>query len=298
MGSGMRAAPYATIAVAILAVSCATLFIKYTESPTLVVAFYRMGLATLLVLPFALRAPDLRTLSPRDHGLLVLTGVILAVHFATWISSLKENRVDTAASLTLVTSHPLLVAVVSHFAFRERLRRLTAVGVALGLSGVAVIALGSGTAAGTGLGNALALVGGVMAGLYILAGRRFRQRLSLATYAFVVYAYATATLLLMTFATGLTPVPTATDPVREGLLFLALAGISQIGGHPLYNWALKYVPATTVSVSLLGEPILGSALVWAFLGEVPASAVALGAALALPGIFLTGYSLERGKSPP
>jgi len=290
----MRRSAYAAIAVAIVCVSFATPLIKLTskDTHTLVVAAYRMTFATLFLAPFALRSRDLRTLSRRDLGLLTATGLVLAVHFATWIASLKEVPVPTASSLVLVTAHPLLVAVVSHFAFRERMRRLTAVGIALGLCGVAVIGFASGGAAGAVLGNALALVGGVMAGLYLLAGRRLRQRLSLVAYAFPVYAVAAIALLAATAVAGVSLEP-AGDRTRELLLFLGLAGISQIGGHTLYNWALKHVPATTVSVSLLGEPIGGSLLTWAILGEVPPGMVAVGAALALPGIFLTGYSLEK-----
>jgi len=291
----VRRAAYAAIAVAIVCVSCAALLIKWTASPTLVVAAYRMTFASLILAPFALRAADLRSVSRRDLGLLTATGIVLAVHFAAWMPSLKEVAVPTTASLVLVTSHPLLVAGISYSVFRERLRMLTAIGIALGLSGVAVIAFASGSSAGTLLGNTLALLGGVMAGLYLLAGRRLRQRLSLAVYAFAVYSVAAVTLLAAALVNGDSLQP-AGDLPRELLLFLGLAVISQIGGHTLYNWALRHVPATAVSVSLLGEPMGGSLLTWAFLGEVPPGMVALGAALALPGIFLTGYSLETGTS--
>jgi drug/metabolite transporter (DMT)-like permease len=292
----MRGKGYAAIAVAIICVSVAALLITWTASPSLVVAAYRMGLAALFVLPLALRSRDLRTLSRRDLALLAATGIVLAVHFASWMASLKEIAIPPASSLVLVTAHPLLVAGISHFVFRERIRRLTAVGIALGMCGGALVAFGSGTAAGTILGSGLALLGGVMAGLYLLAGRRLRQRLSLGTYAVVVYGVAAAALFAAVLAAGLPPFPGGDLP-RELLLLLSLAGISQIGGHTLYNWALGYLPATTVSVSLLGEPIVGSLLIWAFTAAAPPVLVVLGAGIALPGIFVTGWSLEKGNRP-
>jgi drug/metabolite transporter (DMT)-like permease len=290
----MRAAPYLAIAGAIVAVSFATPLIKLTASPTPIVAFYRMALAALILLPFAVRAPDFRSLSRRDFAILAGTGIVLAVHFATWIASLKELVVPTTSSLVLVTSHPILVALVSHFVFRERVKRLAAIGISLGLTGVAVIALGSGTAAGTLLGNSLAFLGGVMAGVYILVGRQMRQRLSLATYAFVVYGVAAVALLIGSLAGGLSPVPSGVF-AEEFAILLGLAVISQIGGHTLYNWSLRHVSATVVSVSLLGEPIGASLLTWSIFGEVPPVLVAAGAALALPGILLTAYSLESHR---
>jgi len=293
MGVAVTRGPYLAIAAAIVAVSCATPLIQSTsrETSSLVVAAWRMLLASIILLPFALRAPDLWTLSRRDLGLLAGTGLVLAVHFAAWITSLKEVAVPTVSSLVLVTSHPLLVAAASTLLFRERLRPLTLAGVGLGLAGVAVIALGGPSA--TFLGNTLAFLGGVMAGIYLLAGRRLRQSLSLATYAFVVYVVAAGVLFLAIAVAGISPVPSGGG--SEWLLLLGLAGISQIGGHTLYNWALKHVPATLVSVSLLGEPIGGTLLSAAFLGTAVPQFAAIGAMLALPGIVVTGYSLERER---
>ena len=137
-----------------------------------------------------------------------------------------------------------------------------------------------------------------MAGIYFLAGRRLRQRVSLPVYAFVVYGTAAGALFVLAGATGrLAP---AGDLRRELLLFGAMAIVPQLGGHTLYNWALRYVPAPVVSVSLVGEPIGSTLLAWILLHEVPSDLVAVGALLALAGIFLTAYSTAggTGKVPP
>jgi len=287
----MARGPYAAIAAAIVAVSTASILIRWSDSDAFTIAFYRLGFATLILLPFALldRTTPLRSLLRRDALLMAGIGVVLAAHFALWITSLKTAGVTVASSVVLVTSHPVMVALVSHFLLKERVSRMTAAGIALGFAGVVGIAVADlGVSTTTLGGDVAALGGGVMAGIYFLAGRRLRQRVSLPVYAFVVYGSAAVALFVLAAATGkLAP---AGDLRRELLLFGAMAIVPQIGGHTLYNWALRYVPAPLVSVSLVGEPIGSSILAWLLLTELPSALVAIGALLALSGIFLTAYS--------
>jgi drug/metabolite transporter (DMT)-like permease len=247
-------------------------------------------LAAVLVIRVVLgRDVTLRRLPRRDVLLMTGIGAILATHFSLWISSLKVPQESIASSVVLVTSHPLLVGVLSHFVLKERLSKWMAVGIVVGFSGVIVIAVADYGPGGSLLyANTLAFVGGIMAGLYFLAGRRLRQRVALLDYALVVYACATAVLFLYAVVLGesLTPVG---NPDTELLLFLALAVIPQIGGHTLYNWSLRWVPAPVVSLSLVGEPVGSSLLAWAILSQVPSAGVAVGALLALLGIYLTVY---------
>ena len=293
----MARGPYAAIAAAIVAVSLSSILIRWSESDAFTIAFYRLGFATLILLPYAAidRTTPLRRLARRDVLLMAGIGVVLAAHFALWITSLKTAGVTVASSVVLVTSHPVMVALVSHFLLKERVSAMTAAGIALGFSGVvaiAVVDLGSSTT--TLAGDLAALGGGVMAGIYFLAGRRLRQRISLPVYAFVVYGVAAAALFVLAAGTGRTA-PTG-DLRKEFLLFGAMAIIPQLGGHTLYNWSLRFVTAPVVSVSLVGEPIGSSLLAWILLNEVPSNLVALGALLALAGIFLTAYSTASAAS--
>jgi len=304
----VRSAPLAAILVAVVCVSFASVFIRWSESPALTIALYRMGFATLLLAPFLATAKgaQMRALTPRDFGLLAVVGFALAAHFATWILSLQ--LVDVATSVVLVTSHPLLVALVSHVAFRERVNRQTALGIGLGFGGVVAIALAQ---AGRGpnplLGSLLAFLGAIAAGAYLLAGRRLRQRMDLVPYAVTVYAFSTLFLVLFVVMAA-TPIVLTSNVGRELGLFLAMAAVSQIGGHTLYNYALKHVSATVVSTSLLGEPVGASILAFLLLGEAPGCAggtgpcpatglVIAGSALALTGILLTARaSVQRRRN--
>lgn len=289
--------PYVAIAIAVVCVSFAAIFITWSESDPITIALYRLAFASLILLPIAVLHPS-RPLRQVDRkGALVMSGVgaLLATHFALWITSLKTEGVTVASSVILVTSHPLLVGLVSHFVLRERLNRMSALGIVLGFGGVLIIATAAyGVSTITLVGNLLAFFGGVMAGFYFLAGRRVRQRVPILGYALVVYASATAVLFVYALVLGQSLVPTGDVP-RELILFLALAVIPQIGGHTLYNWSLRYVSASVISLSLVGEPIGSSLLAWVLLSQVPGPAVAFGGILALGGIYLTMMG-ETGRA--
>ncbi len=306
----MRRAPLVAILIAVVGVSFASIFIRWSLSlgaSAIEIAVYRLGFATLLLAPFLAAGPgvQLRTLTPRDYALLAIVGLGLAAHFTTWILSLA--LVDVATSVVLVTSHPILVAVISHFAFRERVTRLMVLGIGLGFGGVVLIALAQwGGGSTTLLGSILAFLGAVGAGAYLLAGRRLRQRIDLIPYATIVYAFSVIFLLAFSVA-GATSIVVEENFAALMGLFLLMAVVSQIGGHTLYNFALRHVSATVVSTSLLGEPVGASILAFLLLGEVPGcpggtggaacpatSLVLVGAVLALAGIYLTARESLRG----
>ena len=279
------------VALAVVSVSFSAIFIAWSASPFITIALYRLAIASLILAPFALldRARALWHVSRKDLFGMVGVGVILATHFTLWIGSLKIEgvSVSVASSVILVTSHPLLVGLLSHYVLRERLNAWMALGIGLGFSGVVVIAIADSNARSSSLvGDLLAFLGGVAAGFYFLAGRRLRQRIPLIAYAFVVYLSATGVLFLYTLGLRESLVPMGDLP-RELLLFLAMAVIPQIGGHTLYNWSLRWLTAPIVSLSLVGEPIGSSLLAWVLLNQVPGVAVAIGGALALAGIYIT-----------
>ena len=286
----MARRPYAAIALAVASVSFSAIFISWSTSPFITIALYRLALASLILTPFVLgNRGVLLALSRKELFGMMGVGAILATHFTLWIGSLKIEgvSVSVASSVILVTSHPLMVGLLSHFVLRERLNGWMALGIGLGFSGVVVIGIADSTARTASLaGDLLALLGGVAAGFYFLAGRRLRQRIPLLAYAFVVYVTATGVLFLYTLTLHESLVPVGDVP-REMLLFLAMALIPQIGGHTLYNWSLRWVPAPIVSLSLVGEPIGSSLLAWVLLNQVPGIAVGFGGALALAGIYLT-----------
>ena len=275
--------PNVALLVSIVAISTASIFIRMSGAPPLAIATYRLTFATLMLLPFYIRSGGpgrLAASSTRDILTLVAVGVVLAIHFGSWITSLGLTSV--ASSVLFVHVDPIFVAVVSHFYLGERIGRGTLIGIILAFAGAATIAFGD---AGVGdaslLGDLLAIIGAVMLGLYILAGRRLRQSLDLVSYVTPVYATSAVALAMASIATGTSLWP---YPWSELLLFFVIALVPMIFGHTVYNWTLKWLSAPLVSISLLGEPVGATILAYLLLEEVPSVLTLFGGVLILLGI--------------
>jgi drug/metabolite transporter (DMT)-like permease len=286
--------------VGIAATSTASLFIRYAqaEAPSLAIAAWRMVFAALILAPVALtrRRAELRKLKRATLWAALLSGALLAVHFAAWITSLAYTSV--ASSVALVDTAPLWVALAAPL-IGERIPRWAWLGLALSLAGGIWVALSDACSlSSTGLacpsaadffagqavwGDLLALVGGISAAGYLLVGRRVRVGLSLLSYIFLVYGMAACVLMTLLVFSGL-PVIAYTPSTFGWFLLLALA--PQLLGHSSYNWALGYLPAAFVSITLLGEPIASTALAWLFLSETPSALKLSGMALILGGIWV------------
>ncbi|MFC7165319.1 DMT family transporter [Halospeciosus flavus] len=291
------------VAVAIAAVSTSAILVRWSGAPSVVKAFYRVLFMTAAIAPFALRdVDDLRAISGRDLGFAVVSGLALAVHFASFFESLEWTSV--AASVTLITTQPIFVGAGAAVLLDERLTPRMVGGMAVALVGAFCMSIGpivvdpllgggdivaalttafAGSSAQL-YGNALALVGAVVGAVYTLSGRSLRQRLSLFAYTFVVYAVCTAALGAIAVGSG---APLLGYSETEWGLFLAMALLPGMFGHTVINWALKYVESSVVSVSLLGEPVGSTILALVLLGEVPEVVTVLGGAVVLVGIFVT-----------
>lgn len=273
------------IIIAVVAVSFSAIFIRWVdEAQPLAIAAYRLGFTTLVLLPFAFsQRQEFQRIERRDFSIMVAIGVVLAAHFAFWITSIEETSV--ASSVILVTSHPLFVGIISHYYFKEKLSLTNAIGIIVAFSGIIILSVGDWGLGGTNFrGDMFALVGAFAAGTYILGGRQIRKTYSLITYVFVVYAVCTVVLFLTCIALS---VPLYSFPRNDWVLFILMALIPGILGHTVYNWTLRYVKASVVSVSLLGEPIGASILAVFLLSEVPTIYTVIGGAIVLAGIYLT-----------
>lgn len=285
---------YAGIAVAIISISFASIFIKWSEAPAVIIAAYRMLFAALILMPFALRKAyreEMRWLERRQWWAVGLIGIILAFHFVAFNAALKETSV--ASATILITCHPIVVGVLGYIYLKERPRRSGA-GIVLGLAGVVVISSAD-LSGGAIYGDLLALAGMLAAAFYLLGGRVLRQRVSVIPYAFLIYLIAAAVLFLSAVATG---VPLWPYPADELVLFLALAAVSTIFGHTLLNWSLRYMPAAFVSLSMLGEPVGASILAFFLLSEAPSAGMLVGGAMVMAGILLTAGSAPTDDRTP
>lgn len=285
---------------AILAVSTASIFIRFAqrEAPSLVIAALRLTFAALLLAPIALtrHRDELRALTHRELLLGLLAGFFLAIHFATWISSLEFTTV--ASSVVFVSTGPLWVALLSPMLLNERLARAAIIGLALALLGGTIIGLSdicswdrqlscgnlSNAMQGRAMwGNFLALAGAWAVTGYLIIGRKLRVKMSLIPYVFLVYGMSALVLIVIMFAAGESPL--GYSPKIYWFIFL-LAAFPQLIGHSTYNWLLKYLSATFVAVTTLAEPIGSAILAFFFLQETPTPPVMLGGIFILIGIYL------------
>lgn len=279
-----RISSYLVLVIGVLAVSTASTLIRLAQAALtpLAVAAWRLTLASLILAPFALtrRRAEWRTLSRREWGLLLVSGLLLAIHFAAWITSLALTSV--AAAIVLVSISPLFVGLLNYLLWREKLPRLILLGMVITLVGVAVIGLDDlGLGTHRLRGDFLALLGALTAAGYLLIGQQLRPHLSLLGYVFPVYA--TAAIALMTFAL-LRSTPLTGYALVSWRWLLLLALIPQLIGHSALNWALRDLPATYVSLSTLAEPLCSILLAWGVLSEAPTLVAFLGGVLVLLGL--------------
>jgi len=287
MAWGREPRVYGVLLGGIIVISFSSILIKLISAPALVIASFRLGLATLLLAPFAWRGrEELRQLSRSRDDLLfsLLSGLFLALHFITWISSLKYTSV--ASSVVLVSTSPIFVGLGARFILRERLSPKLIWGIVLSLAGGVLISYGDlRFDREEFLGDLLALGGAVSVAAYFLIGRRVRRwgQIGFLDYIFIVYGLAALVLL------------TATLAARQSLygypsrayLFLALLALGpQLLGHSSLNWALKHASAPTVAVATVGEPVGATILAYLILGEGLTLLKGLGGLFILVGIYL------------
>ncbi len=288
------------LAVAIVAVSTASILIRFaqTEAASLTIAALRLVFATLLLAPLALTRyrAEVRSMTRRELLLGAFAGLFLAIHFATWISSLEYTTV--ASSVVLVSTGPLWVALISPFFLREQLTRTALLGLGLAILGGVIIGGADACRWDSGIrcvgfdqfvhgraiwGNSLALMGAWAVSGYLVIGRRLRPSVPLVPYILVAYGSAAVCLVIAMLAFGETPF--GLKPITYFWILL-LAIVPQLIGHSTYNWALGFLPAALVAVATLGEPIGSAALALIILNETPGLPALCGGALILTGIYL------------
>lgn len=286
---------YLWLAVAIAAVGPSSVIGRLAgEAPPLVISFYRLLFATLLLAPYfgwnMWRTRE--RVATRDILMLGGVGLMLAAHFAVWVTSLFYTSV--ASSAVLVATEAIWVPLGAAFVLRERLGGRVWVGIAVAFTGTLALVAGDSGGFGSGpdpvLGDILAVAGAIAASLYFLAGRRFRQRMSLPTYAFIVYAWSTLFLFLFVMVRG--------DPLTgyrsDTVAWMAVFAIGpMILGHTIINYVLRWIQPHVVSTAILLEPLISSVLAVVVLEERVGLLVYVGGAVVVLGVLLAASKPAR-----
>lgn len=285
-----RALPL-VLAAATLGISVSGPLARLAEAPPLAIAVWRLVLSLVIVAVVLLASGAWRewqTLSRSDLAVATTAGAMLALHFWSWIASLEMTSI--AASVLLVNLHPAVIVTGSVLWLGERPTRAQVVGLLVALVGAAIVGLGDRWLAASesvvvnpraSLGNLLAFIGAVTVGLYYLAGRSLRQRLSLWAYVGLVYSAC----LLVLFALAVWQrTPLWPYAPRELGIFALIALGPMLAGHTGFNWSLKYVPAYVISFALLLEPVGAALIAWLWMRETPSVATLVGGSVVILGL--------------
>ncbi|MGE5733176.1 MAG: DMT family transporter [Gemmatimonas sp.] len=285
--------PSLVLVLALIGISFAGPLVRLSHAHPLAIAIWRLGFSLIIIAIALVVTGSWRQWQRLDRSrtmVAVGAGAMLALHFWTWNSSIAFTTV--AASVVLVNTQPALVALLSAGWLREPPSRRQWMGIGIAMAGAFVVALpdmaaAANAATGRALfGDLLALAGAATAACYFVAGRKLRSTLDIWPYVAVVYG--TCFVVLIALA-AIVRAPVLHQPPREIAIFSALAIGPMLFGHTGLNWALKYLPAYVVNLTLLGEPV-GATLLAAILPgirEVPGIATLVGGALILVGIYVT-----------
>ncbi|WP_138418989.1 DMT family transporter [Aquibacillus sediminis] len=284
--------PAIAIIIGVFAVSTAAVLVKLAEgAPASIIANYRLLLAVIIMAPYVFfkHRKELLSISKKDWSLSICAGVFLAFHFIFWFESL--NYTSVASSVVLVTLQPIFAFIGTFLFFKERFSHATIISMIIALTGSVIISWGDFKISGLALfGDILALVGAIMITVYFLMGQNVRKRLSLMTYTFIVYGFSSLTLIVYNLIYQHSFLGYSS---YQWWIFLALAIIPTFFGHTLFNWALKWVSTSTISMSIIFEPIGASLLAYWILGEQISWSQWLGGTIVLFGLFLFVVSTSQ-----
>lgn len=286
--------PYIAIAIAVIAVSTSAVLVKLAVGvPAGIVALYRLLIAVLIMAPFVFfkKRKEFKVITKKDWVLASISGVFLALHFILWFESL--NFTSVASSVVLVTLQPIFAFIGTYFIFGERFSPGAVISMIIALVGSFIISWGDFQIGGMALfGDMLALLGAIAITVYFLIGQQLRRSLSLTTYTFIVYSMSSVTLIIYNLIlnndfTGYS--------ASNWFIFILLAIIPTFLGHSIFNWALKWLSTSTISMAIVFEPIGASILAYFLLGEIVTASQWLGGAVVIFGLFLFTMSTSRKR---
>lgn len=273
---------YILIFFSVFCMATSSIIIRYSSSPAMIIALYRVVFTAVLAASLGGTRifANLRAINRRDYFYILLAGIFLALHFGFWITSLDYTSIPSSVLFTNL--QVIFVLLFSIFILKEKVNAWVSGGILLAILGSAMIG-GGDLASGRFYGDMLALTSGLFVAIYFIAGRQVRSRVDVWSYTGAVSAVAA---LVLVPASILFDLPLTGFGIREWLLFFLLALGPGIAGHGILNWALKYVKAPVVSVSILGESVGASILAYICFGELLLWYQIIGGIFILSGIYM------------
>lgn len=286
--------PYIAVIIGVISISSSAVLVKLADNaPAAIIANYRLLFAVIIMAPLILvkYRHEFRFIQRKDWILSAGAGLFLALHFILWFESLSYTSV--ASSVVLVTLQPIFAFLGTYLFFQERFSFGAIISMIIALLGSFIISLGDFQLSGMAfLGDILAILGAIAITAYFLLGQKVRKRLSLMTYTFVVYTISSISLVLYNL---ILQHPFFGYPSSHWWIFLALAIFPTFFGHSLFNWALRWLSTSIISMGIVFEPVGATLLAYIVLQEQVTASQWLGGTIVLFGLFLFIVSTSRKR---
>jgi drug/metabolite transporter (DMT)-like permease len=280
------------LTISIIAISFSAIFVKWSDAPASILSMYRMLFASILMIPIVWRnRGEFKNIEKKDWMLLFFSGTFLALHFMLWFGSLK---LTTVASSTIILSlQPLVSLLGVFFLFKERASLSSLLTMGIAIIGAAMIGWGDWAVSQEAIsGDFLSFFSVIAVVGYLLIGQRVVKKVVHWIYSFCVFFIASVVLVIYNLCTG---VAFGGYRGQEWGIFLLLAIVPTFS-HVINNWLLNYVNATTISMSILGEPVGATILAVLLLGERLVGWQIVGGILVLLGVFF--FLVQKQKPIP
>jgi len=272
------------IILGVVGVSISAPLIRLSTAPSMVLVFYRVTLAALLLFPAILLhgSPELRSIGRKDLALCLISGLFLGLHFSCYFEALRYTSI--ASAVALVDTEVFFVAFMMLFLFRERIPSRAWIGIVTTFAGSVVIALAdAGSGVNVLLGDLIALAGAACMAVYTMIGKACRQRITTTVYTFLVYLSAGITVLIILLCSGL---PVVGYERINWFTALGMAVFCTLLGHSVFSWGLKYESAAFIATAKLLEPVFAGFLGVLLFREIPRPPVIIGGCVVVLGLFL------------
>lgn len=269
--------------IGVIAVSFSSIFVKWSTAPASIQGMYRLLFTVFMMLPFGFRrGAELRSISVKNWILLGASGFFLALHFLLWMGSLTYTTVSS--STIILALEPVFIWCGAYFLFKERMASFAKLGMLIAVAGAALIGWGDiGISNANLYGDLMSFLGTLAVAVHMLIGQKLLSQVSPYVYNLIVFSSAVVVFAIYNVTMGIS---FTHYNEREWGIFLLLAIIPTVFGHMLFNWLLQYISATTISMSILGEPIGASLLAFLLLNETMSNVQICGGLMAIAGMIL------------
>lgn len=277
---------YIVLFLGTFALSTSAIFVKLSEAPSSIIAFYRLSFTFLILLPFLFtNKKNLMAIKGLTRKQLLIggaSGIFLSFHYLLWFESLKFTSV--ASSTVIVTLQPIFAFGVGALIFKEKFSKEVIFGAFISIIGCILIGWGDFQISGMALvGDIMAFVAAGVITAYFFIGQILRQEIDVIPYSIVGYGMSS---IILFFYSLITRASFFNYSTLTWGCFLGLALISTILGQVIFNWLLKWVSASTVSMSILGESVGTCILAYFILGEKLTLKQFIGILIILSGLLI------------